>query len=532
MADHNLRQTNALIVGGGAVGQVIGKHLALAGVHTGIFVKHKYASVADEGFELHHFAPFGKHTRLRYDDFKILHDPKVLSERHFDQVFVCVSSTDLRTGWLEKFFPHLRHSIWVIMQPGLRDYEYVASIVPERYIVQGTPGFMAYHGPLEGDDDVYPPGVAWWRPPFQATLFEGPDERTTTSVTRLLDAGGLKCGLSSNLMTRNLHRRALILTFAMGLETHGWSIDALSSDKGMLRVMAQVADELHGLVAQATGSPSRSARRYRRGWYWKLAMKTMRWFTPFPFEPFCKDHFTRHRDELERLLDDYEALAKTVGVSTRSMAALRAKWESQRRGLESDDRTDLTPAGMVVPELNTPGVSFGGGSSDSLPQASAPSAGSSQQLAQPQQPQQPSSQSQTPAAQRPFGSSASQSGSFPGAPSAAPSSPSQSGTFQNSPAPQGPGSAPSRPRNVGGARQIASGDVSETGPMDAQPPRRLQGGPGQSDDVSSTAPMKRQQPGPRHSLSFSPDGSRDDHTAPVEAQPAPSFLEEETDAGD
>ncbi len=283
------------------------------------------------------------------------------------------------------------------------------------------------------------------------------------AVTRLLERGGLKCGVASNLVAMNLHRRALMLPLAMALEIEQWSIDTLCADAGMLGAMCKVVEELNLVVEKATGRASRSASRYSKPWYWKLATKSFRYFAPFPLEGYCKRHFTRRRRELDQLLDEFTALGKSVGVATQSLSAMRKHWEGKRPRLEREDvRDDLTPAGMVVPELDRPGVSFGGGgSSDSLPAAAGPAG--------------------PPAAQH-----------------------------------------------------IAPSDVSETGPMESPPPSARQfHSASQSDDVSETAPMPRQDAGSQHSLTFTNDPQgRDDRTAPVPAQPKPSFLEEDTDVGD
>jgi ketopantoate reductase len=478
MADHRLRQIDALVVGAGAVGQVIGKHLAVAGVNTTLFVKREYASVADEGFELHHFSPFGKHERRRFDDFKIIKDVQELEQRHFDQVYICVSSPDLKSGWVPRFFPHLRHSIWVLLQPGLRDHEYMASVVPERYIVQGTPGFLAYHAPVEGDG-LSPPGVAWWRPPFQSTLFEGPDEQTTTAVTRLLDRGGLKCGVASNLVARDLYRRALVLPFAMAMELNGWSIDAICADSGTLGVMCAIVDELIGVVEQATGRPPGRAGRHRKASYWKFAMKGTRWFAPFPIEAYCRAHFTRRRRELDQLVDEYMALAQSVGRPVNSLRAMRDHWRRKRPDIQRAN-IDLTPSGMVVPEFGRPNVAFANEASDQPP---------------------PADRSSRDASPRP------------------PDAVSSSHSLR-------PAAAPAD----------AGDPLAETGPMQEQPAGRgpvRRDAPQQSGDVSSTAPMPQQDSGRRHSLSFSSDDAqrRDDQTAPMRAEPAPPFLRDD-DAAD
>lgn len=351
-----LREISALIIGGGSVGQVIGKHLALAGVNPALYLKPKYSGPADEGFYLYNAPTFGKRQKMRWDDFKIYTSPEQLSKIHADQVFVCVAESDLRKGWLEQIWPHFRHALWIFMQPGVDVYSYVSKIVPERFIVLGKPGFLAYQGPLDGEE-YFPGGTVFWRPPGSLTLFKGINDETSVAAGALLQRGGLNVGLATDFEAARLYSTALFLPFIMSLESRGWSMQRLRDDDRAIARLCVAVNEVSSAIRNRTGVVSKLARRLQKPMWWRLLLKYGPRHAPIPIEAYYKQRGTRRRAEIELLLQEYAGFLTRNGVTPIALADIRKEWLQLRPKLTARS-VDDTPVGMVVPNMAPPSVGF------------------------------------------------------------------------------------------------------------------------------------------------------------------------------
>jgi len=354
--DQPVRGIHALIIGGGPVAQVLGKHLALAGVNLALYLKPKYAGTADEGFYLHPTPTFGKRHVIRWDDFKIYTRPEQLQAVHADQVYVCTSSTDLRRGWVEQIWPMFRNALWIIMQPGLDDFAYMSKTVPERLLVEGKVGFLAYHAPLHGEE-VYPEGVAYWCPPMSPTMFTAQDPETGLAVTRLLERGGLPVALSTHFHADKLYSTGLLLPLVLSLEARGWDFARLRNDKSALARLCVAVNEISTAVEAQTGVSSTMAARLKKPGFWRLFLKYGDRFAPIPLAAYYRSKYTKLRGQSEKLLNDFAGFITRHGANPLALADLRREWLEMRPRL-AEVETDITPTGMLVPSYKPPVVAF------------------------------------------------------------------------------------------------------------------------------------------------------------------------------
>lgn len=349
MSSNSLRQVTALIVGGGPVARIIGKHLKLSGIDDiGLLLKPKYAPIADQGFELHQLLTLKKkRLRQRYDDFKIIPSVETLARVHFDQIYICVSGPELRTGWLEQAWPHLRHSVWITFTPGVDDYEYMAQTIPERYIVRAIPGFIAYEAPLPSEN-INPPGIAYWFPPGQMTYFKGHDEDTTTMITRQFDRGGFPAGSTSTFDGDRLYESAAMTCAAAALEIHNWNFEALLNDRSGMARLCVTQGEIGNAIMARYGTDSKLNRRLRSPFWWKLALKYLDGFCPFPLPEYMASHFTKHRRQMEQQFGDFVKLVKAFGVDPTGTQSLARDWARRRPAVAERSMDHLLPMGMVA----------------------------------------------------------------------------------------------------------------------------------------------------------------------------------------
>ena len=388
--EQQLRQISVLIIGGGPVAQVLGKALSNTGANISLYLKPKYASVSNAGFAVYPTSTRGKRLHDRWDDFKIYTTPEQLHALHADQVYVCVGQHELRTGWLEQIWPSFRHAYWVFVQPGLEDYAYIAKTVPERFIVQGKMGFLAYRAPI-GDEDLITPGVAHWIPPGAHTYFKGQTDEAGLVVANLLTAGGLRCGLSTEFHAQRLYSSALLLPFVMSLEARGWSFERLRGDSAAIARMCVAIGELSALVVAETGKWSKLASWLRKPWVWRALLKYGPRYAPIPLEAYYRTKYTSLRPQTEALLDEYARLLARHNLKPVGLADLRRDWLAMRpriMDMPSETPADAFAAAAARTHTSTAGIAAVDASrSGELPAASQsgpmPAASQSGQFQQP-----------------------------------------------------------------------------------------------------------------------------------------------------
>jgi len=111
----------ALIVGAGAVGQVFGRHLQLAGLEVSFLVKEKYAADCRRGFTLLTLNGRPRYAVRRLEGFGVISAPGEVSPDS-DLIVITVSSAALRDGdWLSQLAARSGQATVVAMLPTLDD---------------------------------------------------------------------------------------------------------------------------------------------------------------------------------------------------------------------------------------------------------------------------------------------------------------------------------------------------------------------------------------------------------------------------
>jgi len=150
---------NVLVVGAGAVGQVLAAHLKRGGARISLLVKDKHAEEARRGFNLR-----ALHNRTS-DTFlpdQVLTSTSEAVAQKWDLILLCMSSTALKRGtWLEELAK--ADGTFVCIQPGLEDPEFVTARVGRERLVWGMFPLIAF---AEGDH------MAFWLPPLGKLLTE------------------------------------------------------------------------------------------------------------------------------------------------------------------------------------------------------------------------------------------------------------------------------------------------------------------------------------------------------------------------
>ena len=146
---------SVLIVGAGAVGQVLGRHLARGGASVTFLVREKYAEETRRGFTMRPLNGGGRASR-HFDSFEVV--TAVEEGARYDQVHLAIPSPIAR-GWLEPLARATPGATIVSYQPALDDRATILDAgVTEDRLVAALVGFIAYAAPLEGEEPRLLPG--------------------------------------------------------------------------------------------------------------------------------------------------------------------------------------------------------------------------------------------------------------------------------------------------------------------------------------------------------------------------------------
>ena len=143
---------NILVVGAGSIGKVYGYHLAKGGEANGtkvsFFVKEKYANSARKGFC---FYPLNQKAHrevpIRWNGFTVLTTLNEVKTQTWDFVVLGMSSPALRSGWLEEFIKSAPSAVFVSLQPGLVDHDYLLTKILPNKLIEGTIHILSYETP-------------------------------------------------------------------------------------------------------------------------------------------------------------------------------------------------------------------------------------------------------------------------------------------------------------------------------------------------------------------------------------------------
>lgn len=319
-----------LLVGAGAVGQAYGRHLRLGGAEIAFLVREKYAVEARRGFDLYPLnRPCPRREPVRFDDFEVRTTPG----GRRDAVILCVSSTALRAGaWVAELARAHPDAIFVTLQPGIEDREFLRRFVADERLVSGLIAIISYLAPLPGER-VPRPGVAYWVPPLSSMPFSG------TAAKPIIDAfrrGGIRSRRHPDVARLTAFSSAPVNIHMAALECAGWRFARV---RRHLSLAHNALREAVAVAARHEGVPPPSWPRLLRPEAARLAMELAPWILPLDVETYLRVHFTKVGDQTRAGLRTYVDLAKAYRLPHSHLAELlRRLTDPASRG-----STDLVP---------------------------------------------------------------------------------------------------------------------------------------------------------------------------------------------
>ncbi len=314
--------SRVLIVGAGAVGQVFGRHLQLAGADLTFFVREKYRAELERGFDLY---PLNRARSplqpVRLTGFQVVTTAHEVAEQRFDQVYLTVSAPALAGPWLPELCRAISDATLVTLQPGLESRDLIQRAgVPESQLVSGMISFMSYAAPLPGETRFPLPGMAYWFPPLGPTPFSGPHPRTQ-EVVALLRRGGFASAERRDVDRTSAFPTAVLMPYLLTLEAAGWSFRELVRS-GRLQRGAQAAREALAVVAGSTGSAPLGIRLLALPALITILVWFARKIIPLPLELFLQKHFTKEAEQTRQLVSEYIDRGRATGLPTGALEAL------------------------------------------------------------------------------------------------------------------------------------------------------------------------------------------------------------------
>lgn len=320
-----------LLVGAGAVGQAYGYHLSCAGADVAFFVKEKNAAAARKGFRLYRIPGFrvtGKselRDPIRFECFRVVTRLEEVAGTRWDQVYLCMSSTALRSGWFPEFSRALApETTLVLLQPGLEDRDYVTSYFPAERLVLGVITLSSYSSPLPGENASSGPGTAYWLPPTAPASFsEAPGAAgRAEAVVSLLRRGDFPSRTVADVRVLGAFGASILMMVVAALRVSGWSFGGMARDRALLRLACAAAAQALSVSERSINARAGLARWLARpfvlGWVLRLAPA----FAPFPIETFFQAHFTKVADQTVFALETYSRLARELGLPADAIESL------------------------------------------------------------------------------------------------------------------------------------------------------------------------------------------------------------------
>lgn len=325
-----MTERSILFVGAGAVGQVYARHAQAGGARVGFYVKEKYAAEVEAGLRMLQFASRpGKSTPKEHtlSGAEVLTTPEQVAAGGWDVVMLCMSSTALRQPWLEPFLAALgADATLFVLQPGPRDQAYVAERFPRTRTVHGMIGFIAWQGPLEGEQWAGS-GLAYWLPPGSPSMISGPADRVAPLVG-LWARGGLKWKVVKDVGQTSAMPAVTLNCYLAALELEGWSFKQLKRSPRLKAATEAMGEACRGVGEEVGLEVPAGLKAVHTSFIFKLAMGLGPCVVPFPLETYLAYHFTKVGDQTRDNLKTYAKISASHGVATPALTALIGELEA------------------------------------------------------------------------------------------------------------------------------------------------------------------------------------------------------------
>ena len=318
-----------LIVGSGAVGQVLGLYLQKSGVELGFFARPESAKKLEEALEhgglaLYQTTYFRRQdpTAHRLDSYVVVTDLAGSQQFKPDQIWFTTPSTVFYTTWFREFLEQVPCEQVVCFAPeGKRPEFFPVGIDEERWVFGGVT-FISWQGGHLGGGGR-PGGVNFWLPPLTEIPLVGAG-KAPKEVAVVLKKAGLRAAVKKgNFQTMQAALTAMMSAYVVGFELAGWSFSAYRRSP-WLKLAARGARE-----AALGQLPERGI--VAKGIYWIITSAVVFHFAAyllplaahFDLEKYLQFHYHKTREQTLNLLDVFTRDAEDRGLPVGHIQLLR-----------------------------------------------------------------------------------------------------------------------------------------------------------------------------------------------------------------
>ena len=313
---------DVLLVGAGAVGQVYGRHLALAGARASVWVKPKHAAGARAGFTMYPLRSRKRREPVRFEPASVLTAVEEVQARRWEQVWLCVPTPALDGEWLGPLLDATGDATIVTLQPGLSVRERLAELARRDRIVSGAIGMVSYQAPLPGED-VPAPGVAYVFPFGTSSRFSGAPGRVEPVVSALR-RGGCPARIDEDAQRFLSFSSAILVPHVVALEGENWSLAALRRGT-LLPLAARASREVMRVVAAELHASPPWYATCVRGSSMRVGFTLAPHAVPFDLEQYLRYHFVKVHDQTRMMIGGYLEAAARHGLPADAIAELSAR---------------------------------------------------------------------------------------------------------------------------------------------------------------------------------------------------------------
>lgn len=305
---------NILIIGAGAVGQVYGLHFVNAGMNVTFFVKPKYTESIKSGITLYNLGKDAtKQSPIMCNDYQVADDWNDVANTQWDQVYFCISSTAMRHVDFDPIKNVLSdNTIFVVLQSGPDDVDYVKERIPEKHIVQGMISMISYQCPMP-KEYAPQPGIAYWLPWVAPTPFAGNPAHCRTLVSTFREAK-MRAKVDQNLTLAAPYPNAALMQFLSALQICDWKFSKLSSNGALRHKTAKAIKQSFQAIAAEYGSKVPFWHKVVTGRVLQVGLGIAPKIMPLDLETYLEFHFMKVNDQTQLYMQTYTDLAKKHNI--------------------------------------------------------------------------------------------------------------------------------------------------------------------------------------------------------------------------
>jgi 2-dehydropantoate 2-reductase len=318
-----------LIVGPGAVGQVLGLHLQKAGMELGYYARSRSAEKLRLAYDQGELPLFQLTYTRRKDPIphQLKHYEVVTNideSRRFepDQIWFTVPSTVYYTPWFREFLHEVPANRVVCFAPEGRREEFLRGHGGKGGMIFGGITFIAWQGDLAGGGGR-PERVNFWLPPGIEIPLVG-DYEGCVEVADLLNTAGLRAGAKKETFGRTQAAvSAAMSTFVSGLEVAGWSLSGYRGSAWLKKAARASREAAAGQLRETGLFTSLIVRSLTSSTTFSLVTLILPLLFPFEIEKYLKFHYTKTQEQTLKLLEIYALDGEKLGGEIEHIQMLR-----------------------------------------------------------------------------------------------------------------------------------------------------------------------------------------------------------------